>query len=586
MSIEILDKIKSINGFDMTTPKVVIIEIACCHGIEIKGINLIQSTSDDFLFFQKLKFEIDNMKKEEINTSFCDWSKLARFINPKCLWNRTSLNKAYTHFKIISNMNLEEFIQNNNFNFKNQTNDYPDSICTTLLYRFCKLANLSFSFNSSFEELREKFLLYISQEDYLLSLFKSKINKKLIKSQMINFLFDNNLMKAEKDETEISFDTLSEYYKIINDKNQLRLNLNPKVKSGAVALAALNYNLDISLSEDPILEYNYISTNNGKSFYDTELIKIHSRCEEHLNLRFTFNPIFPKDYYKCEQLAQYYGYSKIETQMSDPYELLKAAHVSETFYRGISPKNGENYTSIDLIPFSELEKNDTFSFGILGEKTYVFSKQELINHFNFHKRFLSPIDYNIMINKYSIRKLKNLLNKDDELRIILQYIETLSEIDDNVRNFIKKYNSDCYPVLKNFLHLSMYMRGWKGGKSAYPLTSKKTSVTVDKTLELELDVNNAFEKFYDSVEKCELGEAFLNLPLYKYCDQHFYKNENSEEGLTIGERLDIIKKGKETDNNNSCIRASSNILAQTIHKYFLLLKLPAPFEINKLKNIY
>lgn len=583
MSIEILDKIKAIQGFDINTPRIVVIEIACCHGIEIKNINTI---SDDFLFFQKLKYEIICMKKEEINSQFYDWSKLARYINSKCLWNRKSLLESYDHFKFFSNMSIEEFIEKKNFNFKNSSPEEPTTICITLLYRFCKLANINLNFYSTFEEMKDKMMIFTHNDDYILSLFKSRIGRKLTKSQMLNFLYDNNLVGIENDNQEITFDKLLEYYQIVNDNNQLRLNLNPKVKSGAIALAAINYSWDISKSKDPILEYNYILTTDNRSFLDPDLARIHSQCEEYFDLRLTFNPIFPKNYYKCEQLAQYYGYSKIEVQTTDPYELLQVAHVSETFYKGISPKTIETFTSIDLIPFSELDINETFSYGILNDKIYVYSKQELINHFSFHRKFLSPVNYNVIINKHSIRKLKNMLKNGDELKNILLYIESLSEITDEVRDYICKYNNNCYNMLKNFLNLSMYMRGWKGGKSAFPLTLKKTLIPVERNLEVEINVNNAFETFYNSVQDCEIGELFINLPLYKYCDQQFYKNTNGEEGLTIGERLDIIKKGNKTSNMNSCIRISSNILAQTAYKYFLLVNLPPPFNIIKLKDIF
>jgi hypothetical protein len=61
----------------------------------------------------------------------------------------------------------------------------------------------------------------------------------------------------------------------------------------------------------------------------------------------------------------------------------------------------------------------------------------------------------------------------------------------------------------------------------------------------------------------------------------FVKSQALDQGLTIGDRITIVKNG-ESDNVNSCIRMSSNVLGASYCFYCKLFKFPEKFDIKDL----
>lgn len=76
----------------------------------------------------------------------------------------------------------------------------------------------------------------------------------------------------------------------------------------------------------------------------------------------------------------------------------------------------------------------------------------------------------------------------------------------------------------------------------------------------------------------------MTLPLLKYRDGQFTAETNPEAGLTIRDRIELVKLG----NDNlivSCIRLTSNIIGATYYRYSKILDLPVHFEIEDLRRI-
>ena len=61
----------------------------------------------------------------------------------------------------------------------------------------------------------------------------------------------------------------------------------------------------------------------------------------------------------------------------------------------------------------------------------------------------------------------------------------------------------------------------------------------------------------------------------------FVKCQATDQGLTIGDRITIVKNG-ESDNINSCIRMTSNVLGASYCFYCKLFKIPEKFDIKDL----
>jgi len=83
----------------------------------------------------------------------------------------------------------------------------------------------------------------------------------------------------------------------------------------------------------------------------------------------------------------------------------------------------------------------------------------------------------------------------------------------------------------------------------------------------------------------ELGVFLGGLPLLIYRDGVFNASQQREYGLTLGDRLRLIRSGENTDNMNSCIRMSSNWLCASAYKYMQQINMEPPFEIRSLRYI-
>ena len=60
---------------------------------------------------------------------------------------------------------------------------------------------------------------------------------------------------------------------------------------------------------------------------------------------------------------------------------------------------------------------------------------------------------------------------------------------------------------------------------------------------------------------------------------------NREDGLTIGQRLDIVKMGNTSNRVSACIRLTSNCFGASIHRYMELLHIDPKFDIRDLRSI-
>jgi len=135
--------------------------------------------------------------------------------------------------------------------------------------------------------------------------------------------------------------------------------------------------------------------------------------------------------------------------------------------------------------------------------------------------------------------------------------------------------------MTDLLELSMYMRGWSGS-GPYPIREAPVS---NQHL-VDINVTQSLAKFIDTCNNLgEIGLIILNLPIMKYISGTFQSSNDPSQGLTIRERLDIIKQGENINNTNSCIRLSSNWLAATYYYYCQIIGMVPLFNIEHLRSI-
>ena len=144
----------------------------------------------------------------------------------------------------------------------------------------------------------------------------------------------------------------------------------------------------------------------------------------------------------------------------------------------------------------------------------------------------------------------------------------------------KKYIENLLNILLVF---GMNMRGWMG-IGEYPV--KEAPVKYDDEAIVALNVTQSIAKYKKERDKNKnIGKLVDSLPLVKYQDGEYLVSKNKNDGFTIGERIEIVIKGKDNQTVYSCIRMSSNFICSSVHKYSLILGLPAPFDIFKLRYI-
>ena len=102
---------------------------------------------------------------------------------------------------------------------------------------------------------------------------------------------------------------------------------------------------------------------------------------------------------------------------------------------------------------------------------------------------------------------------------------------------------------------------------------------------VEVKSNASISQFEEECrQNPKIGKIIKNLPLVQYRGGKYVKSNSNHEGITIQDRIDIVKKG-ETTSISSCIRMSSNWFIASAHKYITILGLPAPFDIFKMRQI-
>ena len=604
---------------DISTPLCIVSEIADAHGInynedEFKNEQYIQELIEAINCNETIliEFPINNIDH---------WGHLARFINKSVLWPQNLLVDAYNFlikFRLSDKLNLLEKIPKN-FIVGIQTLENIYSINPCILYKICKDFNISMSSKTTINELTQSVNYIKCDKSFLINKCISLMHK-FDKSSLINLLMntdynhdhninhDHDLHYLPNQLT--TYEELTKLENKISNIDELRLLINPKSNEGAIMLAAVNYYLDISKSRSPIDEY--LELYNNKLNYepiDYWFKYWFKKNKDIFDLKKTFNPLFPRKIYNQNillNLANNYGYNVKDRSYANVYEFLQIAYTSETFYQGILPLTKKGKTVIDLDDVSEVPYGQLLSYGQIDILLQPITISELIDLFSANQNFTSPFGAEKVFTTTSIKKLKNILlcpheTNDNDVKIDIntllirkKLLDLIMEIeltnDDLSKKLALTYkngNHSTKQYIENLLNillvLGMHMRGWLG-KGNYPV--QEAPVPYNKEGEVALNVTQSIAKYKNERNKNNnVWEIIDNLPLVKYKDEEYLVSKDKYNGFTIGERIEIVMKGRDNPTIYSCIRMSSNYICSSVHKYSLILGLPAPFDIFKLRHI-
>lgn len=374
---------------------------------------------------------------------------------------------------------------------------------------------------------------------------------------------------------------------------------NPRSHEEAVYLAAKLHKLNICKAKNPILDYGRIRLNGSYQPVDENMIKICAINPNLINLTKFFEPILPKECYDNNllvQLAQNEGYRMSEITESGAHSLLQQACLLETFYYGKMEVSINTETPILMTSLSEISPKEIISFGVRHGTMMAYCIDEIVELFRINLEFVHPSASHEILTPLAIGKLKKICeaNHCDKYKTLGGLINSIEAIRNNnnkeMSTLAKLYvesdqrvKDDIKFCMYALLHLSMYMRGWGGQGHDYPLSL----APVNNQNKVDVRVTDAIGIFKEGLKRLPDGNIITKLPLIKYSDSSmtFHISSRPQDGVNLGERLEIVQRGDSHSNVTSCIRTSSNWFAASSYRYLMSIGEPEPFNIRELRYI-
>lgn len=612
-----VSRLNIVKKVDMNTPLCVLEEILDAHRIgHEKGVIRENYRQDLVNYIHKIPpitieypIETVEMQKLRILTAYVNTDRGLQ-------WTKTKLFEALHFLQTFEkSFKIDLSIIDPKFESGLQTPDKPHKLNACVLYRICQEHNLSLNVNTTISMMANAVRFLIAGPDKAYQLLNHFSHTSTVQD-VINVLILGNpsaghSIALEKDNV-ITKEKLSEHLEItafINNNTlimpiNLLKRIEPKSCVEAVALTAVIFKRDISLSSNPICEYKRLqSTYFGYIPYDEELRKIHTLNPTLLDLRKTFNPLFPEEYYRVSDLismAIREGNDENDIDERNVYDMLQLSQLLENFYSGLYPEITNKETPVTLDEVEALDPGVIVCYGVRREFLTAFHIEGLIDHFRVIKTFAHPIDPGITFTPQAIKKLKRIAQdrfsgtersqvlKRDLLEVIeeVEFLsaETLSKAKEFYDLFLSSTNEDKLKIretILELLHLAMYMRGWDGKNPHFPIRE----APVHDQLSVDIKVTSSIQRFETLCSNLNhIGILIRNLPLLRY-QGVFNPSRSERDGLTIDDRLRIVKEGNNTGNMASCIRMTSNWLAASAYRYWVLIGEPAPFTVEELREI-
>lgn len=607
------------------TPMCVLIEIADAHGIKYN-----QHDNEQPNFAHHLMESIHQTGVPSIGDikEMAEWQYVARFVNKHSQWPQTKLTQAYNF--LVGFMNNEDPISKipTDFTHGLQTPNNPTAVNACILYKTCIHYRLNVTSRTTINQMSYAVRMLRESIESVVRRTRAFVDRDAKRIDLINVLMlspheiqdpDPPLLTDEVDTviipgTPASHDMLQLLHNSLNNIRELQQKIEPTTHCGSIALAAINYGLDISKAADSTREYKILKIA-GRNDYkpgDPWMQYWHRRNPGIFDLSSTFNPIFPVTYYDPNRLmamVQAEGYTNTEITTSSPYELMQLAYITETFYMGEMPNMKSNETCIELDNINDVPYGQLLCYGQLDSPLQPVTITELTDLFNANQNFTNPFHINSVFTASAVNKLKLLIQSPNgpiptirlthntiiarnTLLEAINSVEMLTRSTDeptrqlafSYRNAAPDTKAVIVSALTNLLHAGMYMRGWIGPGNEYPVI--KAPVPMEREPMVAVNVTNSIAEYDKSRRSLgKIGTQINDLPLVNYRDGHYQVSTSSSDGLTIGERINIVKEGDTSSNIASCIRLSSNWICASAHKYLIGIGQPVPFDIFNLRHI-
>lgn len=636
---KILHRLNLSGPINDLTPKIVIKEIIdfSCPNIN-RNININFSYLHIYEDMKNSKYILKGDYEDDLTSL----RLIARYVNHEINWYKEKLLIAFNFLEFFERDEYEKIFdwlkENHNFTIGNQTLDNPHSLNACVLYRLHHkfLPNIQLLPSTHLEEMGKNIKLYIYLSNPKIKIqIQTNIFEEL-RLNVENFLhfykgkniiYIENLYNSPKKNKK--FLQNNRIKKKILDYSQCALkikilpdidNYGVKTDVEAIVITALKYGLDISICKEPLVEYENIKNCSQFSPYfpiDKNLayrLNYSNYSDNLLNpyLAKNFNPLLPIELYNNAILNKFSFFERVEiNQLSKVYSVDTFIHGKQigiknrenTFLENLSEQNyhsvivyGNRYTFFERLSENNFFEGVNENFNIFIGYTY----GELLETFRKCQRFLNPYtntnfsDRDIIKLEIlaKIEKYPNELEYDIRKKLYreIQRIKLYQSIrNGKIQKFIEmdsnyNINEEKNKMLLWLLDLGMLMRNWSG-QGEYPLKGHKPvdeNTVFTRVTESLAKLDHIFSEREYEREYVNLWKIFLDLPLilYNKISGEFYISTDKEEGLTILDRINIVKGDK---NLNSCIRVTSNRFISSAYYYMRLLDIDIPFHIKDIE---
>lgn len=608
------------------TPMCVLMEIADAHGIKYEHKDYDKPNFAHHLLASIHQTPVPSISTDEIK-EMVQWQYVARFVNKHSQWLQGKLTLGYNF--LLEFMNNDDPLNKIPLDFicGLQTPENPYAVNACILYKTCIYHRLNVNSRTTINQMAYAVKMLRENLESVMRRAEAFVKRDAKRIDLINVLM---LAYYEvQDPDPMIIDNVTNYeivpkvctthehllrlHESLTDVRTLQQRIDPTTHSGAIALAAINYNIDISKSSDPTREYKIlrIAGRNDYKPADPWMNYWYHRNLSIFDLTVTFNPLFPTGFYEINRMismVQNEGFTSTEMSNVEPYELLQLAYVSDTFYQGEMPNMKSRQTPIYLDDIADVPYGQLLCYGQFDSPLRPITILELTELFNNNLNFSSPFGTDVIFSTASINKLKliaqspsgpnpNVRLSPETVAARSRLLESINGIELILRNndepsrqlalTYKNSNPDTKQSIRNalthLLHTGMYMRGWSGSGD-YPVI--KAPVPPEKEPDVAINVTESIARYEAACRSLgKIGTQINDLPLVTYKDGEYQASNCISDGITVGQRLSIVKEGDQTGNVASCIRLSSNWICSSAHKYMLVIGLPNPFDIFHLRHI-
>ena len=553
------------------TPQCVLEEIAHIHNIkwspELTGLDLMNS-----------------INKKELIDSPGEPSDLAWFISGSTTpWSKRQLTTAFEFLQQFMRPNspftddpkLGQLEIKSLSDIGNQTPTQPRRVNLCLLHRYLDCYGVRFNRQMTVEDMY-KIYTWTKMSNMELSRLMPRCNFSLANSNdVIRILITGKAYHTDM--------VSSEGLVAAVGKDQADP---PQTTNDAVIQAAMKYQVDLSLTEDPLAEFYQLQAK--PLSYESK-----KWPRSRLSLTQYFNPLLPQECYKPKvltALALSEGYSRSYLDSVNPYSALQMTCLTKTFYESLQPEVSAETTELTSLELQQLNHVEVLSF---GTRTFVgkpgemiaITFEELNGYFKSKYALTNPFEVaDIKFESHVLVKLKRLCSsiESKHATILLNTINDIETMLPRLTELVKPLRSQCHKstvarenthrVLKAIFELAMYIRGWDGDSEDQPLAdvpALEESLVLVKVTEQFTKINSFVDEQYQTI---------MELPVVLYKSGSYRLCTKETDGITFRQRFEVVLEGQK---DNACIRTNSNWLALSANLYVKLLGLEEFFDVEK-----